>query len=302
VKTTAIDPCNRSGRLSVSRLVVVNGAGEARERIELDGVVRLVVSSPFGPLAGAAVSIGPDVDEPPVAPQPRLPGRPVPPAMSSGRCSGTTDAEGRVSFTHVPPGLIRIDIRSGNSTYQRHATARGFGPELAFDIPAGFLQVQVTDGSTGRPVVNASITWNGRGYRAQTSSNGTGAALLEGVGDGEGTIEVVARGFATDRTKVSTESAIHEVSLVPDPPTQRRVRVVGPTGAPVPNAIVELLPPTAYEIAPITVTDGAGGVLFTGAPAGPLSAIVSKDGFKPATVNIPANADAPVVVALTPAR
>jgi hypothetical protein len=70
----------------------------------------------------------------------------------------------------------------------------------------------------------------------------------------------------------------------------------------VPNAIVELLPPTEYEIATITVTDGAGGVLFTGAPAGPLSAIVSKDGFKPATVNIPANADAPVVVALTPAR
>jgi hypothetical protein len=105
-----------------------------------------------------------------------------------------------------------------------------------------------------------------------------------------------------DRTKVSTELAIHEVSLQPDPPAQRRVRVVGPTGTPVADAIVELLPPTEYDVATITMTDATGGVVFASAPAGPLIALVHADGFKPATVSIPGNTDAPVVVALTPAR
>jgi hypothetical protein len=289
--------------LSVSRLVSVNGTGEVGERIELDGMVRLYVTSPFGPLAGVTVSVTPDSGNQPVAPQVRVPGRPIPPGMTSARCGGTTDADGRVSFTNVPPGPIRIEVRSGNSTHQRLANVRSFGPELAIAVPTGFIQLQVTNELTGAPVVGASVTWSGDGYRVQSITNGSGAALLEGVGDGKGSFQATAAGFAADSAKFNmTPAGTYELTLSPDPPRGRRVRVVGPAGEPVAGAIVELLPPTVLDVGVIAVADAKGAVVFPGAPAGALSAMVSADGFTPATVSIPGNTDAPVVVALTPAR
>ena len=300
VNATAVDPCNGGPRLPASRLVSVNGTGEVHQRIELDGMVRLVVTSPYGPLAGVTASVTPDSGEQPAASPSRGPARPI---MMPPRCVGTTDADGRVSFTHVPPGPIRIEVRSGNSTHQRRANVRSFGPELPIAIPNGFLQAQVTNESTGRPVGGAAITWSGDGYRVRSDSNGTGAALLEGVGDGAGSIEVSANGFAADGAKVTlTQSGTYEVTLRPNPPPGRRVRVVGPAGEPVAAAIVELLPPAVLDVGVIAVTDAKGAAVFPNAPPGALSAIASADGFAPVSFSLPGGTDAPVVVTLAKLR
>lgn len=303
VNTTAKDRCNGGARLSASQLVFVSGTGDVRQQLELDGVVRLLVSSPYGPLAGAEVAISPEQVAPPIAGFPRIPGRPSPPVMMAARCNDTTDAEGRVSFTNVPPGPIGIGVRSGNSTYQRNATVGRSDPELPFAIPDGFLQLQVTNELTGAPVANASVTWNGNGYRVSSTTNGLGAALLEGVGDGSGLIQVAARGFAADsaRTTISPLGT-HETTLRPDPSTVRRVRVVGPAGEPVAGAIVELLPPTVFDVGVFAVTDATGAVVFPDAPAGALSATASADGFAPVSFSLSGDTDAPVVVTLTVAR
>ena len=301
VRTTAIDPCHRLRFMSASRLVAVNGTGEVHQRIELDGMVRLVVTSPFGPLAGASVSVTPDGGDQPVATQRFVPGRPFP-VMTSG-CAGMTDEDGRVSFTHVPPGPIRIEVRSGNSTHQRRANARSRGPELAIAIPAGFVQLHVTNELTGGPVVNASVTWNGNGARVQSTTNGTGAVLLEGIGDGEGLFEATANGFAADSATVTVSpTGTHHMTLRPNPPPGRRVRVVGPAAEPVPGAIVELLPPTVLDIGVIAATDAKGEVVFPDAPPVGLSATASAEGFAKARFSVAANVYAPVVVTLAPLR
>ena len=298
VSARLVERCN-GYYLSASRLVTVNGSGQARQPLILGGTVRLLFTSPFGPLQGVPVSITPDSGARPAG-RP-VPGRPPMPMLMTG-CRGSTDGDGKVTFTNVPPGPVRIEVRTGNSTHQRRANVRSDAPELPIAIPDGLLQLHAANELTGQPLIGATVTVDGGGRRVQTTTTGTGDALLEGVGDEPGSIAIEARGFVTDSARiVVTPVGTYEATMRPDPPFERRVHVVGPDGKPVPRAIVELLPPTVLDILLITST-GADGVVRFGAPAGTLSAIARADGFAPTSFSLPAANDAPVVVTLTPSR
>jgi len=303
VRTVATERCN-GVLLSTARLVSVNGNGLVGLRLVIGGSASLRVTSPLGSLAGIPVSIAPDSGEPlAAAPFAVLPGRPPAPLMRPPSCGGSTDADGRVTFANVPPGAARIDVRLRTSTHLRRANVRGDGPEIAIAIPDGYLPLHVTSETTGRPIANAMVTWNGGGYRVQAATTGNGDVLLEGVGDGVGSISVAASGFVTGEATVTEATATtHEVALRPSPRPRRQVRVVSETGEPVANAIVELLPATVLDVGVIAVSDAKGAVVFSQAPQGTFRAIVSADGFAPAAISLAGDTDTPVVVTLARER
>jgi len=296
VGTPMIERCNGQAALSTGQLVIVNGTGNAGVRIAVGGRAALRVRSPIGLLAGRAVSVAPETGETRTI---TMAGRP-PIILGPPSCSGSTDGDGRATFTHVPQGAARVSVRLYNATFERRVEVPGNGSEITIEVPDGALQLRVINASTGRGVSNASVTWSGGGYRVLATATGNGDALLEGVGDSPGSISVTASGFVEAKASVPALAAPFDVSLMPAPSQNRQVRVVADTGEPVTHAIVLLVPATVFDVGVYAAPDTNGVVHFTSVRPGVARVVAQADDFVGAALNLPADSDA--LATLTLAR
>jgi hypothetical protein len=192
-------------------------------------------------------------------------------------------------------------VRLPNSTFVRLLGVPDDGREVVVHIPEGFLPVRVTNAVTKMAVASANITWTGGGARVEARTLGDGHALLEGVGESRGILEVSATGYQVAATKLPVPPAmLHEVALRPEPLTLVQTRVVIASGEPVPNAVVELSPENPLEVVHVAVTDAKGVASFPAAPAGGLRLAVTADGFVPGVMRIAKDRRGDVVVRLSP--
>jgi hypothetical protein len=256
------------------------------------------VLSPFGPVGGVLVAVTPGRGEHIDARVRFLPGVRM---MLSSSCGGSTNADGLATFNHIPGGPSTVEVRRSNSTYVSHVEFRGDGRETRIAIPDGLLSLRVTNAVDGRPIANARVTWSGAGYRVMATATGNGEVLLEGVGEGAGSVSVYAPGFVEATANVAPASAPIEMAVTPLPRSVRQVRVVTKGGEPIEHAIVELLPPTVLDIGSIGVTDAKGVIVFTNVPPRETSVRASAEGYLPAVITLPADSDKSVGVALVAA-
>ncbi|HUF50723.1 MAG TPA: carboxypeptidase-like regulatory domain-containing protein, partial [Longimicrobiales bacterium] len=306
LRTSTAGPCDYRP-LSIARIVSVPGSGTLHTRLVAGGTATLRLGSPVGPLSGTSVSASPDPDLSPPPPLPRNPlefgpfvRRPLGPFRSRSSCGGTTDADGRVTFLNFPPGPARIDVRLPNSTYVRLVGVPDDPREIAVHIPEGFLPVRVMNALENEPVAGAAITWTGGGARVEARSSANGHALLEGIGDTAGTLEVTASGYERTGAKLSAAPAsLHEVALRPALATGLQPRVITSSGEPVGNAVVEVSSESPTAVGHVAVTDAKGFARFLDPPAGALRLSASADGFVTAVARVSEDSRREIVLTLS---
>ena len=225
-------PCRRADDRALQRTGAaldrtagtVNGTGNAGVRMAVGGRAALRVTLQGAPLAGRAVFVAPDGAC--ATGQLRtitMPGRP-PIVLAPPSCPGSTDGDGRATFTHVPQGAARVSVRLHNSTFERQVKLPADARDITIEVPNGLIQLRVTNATTGRGVPQASVTWSGGGYRVMATATGSGDVLLEGVGDSPGLISATASGFLESKVEASASPATFEMALTPEPSRERTVR------------------------------------------------------------------------------
>ena len=126
-------------------------------------------------------------------------------------------------------------------------------------------------------------------------------ALLESVGTSPGILTVTAPQFQTTEERLPEPPGIqHDVALVPLPDTRLAVRVVTASGAPLPNAVVEVASASPLWAPQLAVTDAKGAVTFSDAPAGTLRVTAIANGHVASTMRIAQDNRAGVVLTLSP--
>jgi hypothetical protein len=294
VWTTAVDRCGNQTLLPAARVVALSGSGTVETRLVVGGRATFHVTLPLGPAKGMVISASPNVLPlqlpPPFAPRSASPG-----------CPGTTDADGHVTLTNFPPGPAHVDVHMGNSTYTREVEVSSDGQERAIVIPEGFLPVRIVNAFTNQPVVGASITWTGSGARVEAMATATGEALLEGVGTAGGTLAVSARGYQDAEEQLAEPpGSLHDIALMPvAAATNLRPRVITTSGAPLPNAVVELISANPSAVPHVAVTDAKGVVAFIDVPSGSFQLIASADGFVTSTMRVGEDRTAEMVLTLS---
>jgi hypothetical protein len=193
-------------------------------------------------------------------------------------------------------------VHFANSLYVRRVDVPIGGSEVAVSVPDGFLPVRVINAVKHEPVPRAFVTWTiAGGGRAEATTTITGDALLEGVGTRPGILTVTARGFEPAEERLPEPPGIlHDVALVPLRPTSVSLRVVTASGAPLPNAVVEVAPGNPLERPQLAVTDAKGVVAFPDAPAGTLRVTAIANGYVALTTRIPADNRTGAVLTLSP--
>jgi hypothetical protein len=295
VSTTAVERCGNQTLLPAARVVALSGSGTVETRLVVGGRATFHITVPLGPARGMVMSASPNV-----VPS-QLP-TPFAPRSASSGCGGTTDADGHVTLTNFPPGSAHVDVRMGNSTYTRQVEVPSDGQEIAVNIPDGFLPVRVVNALTSQPVVGASITWTGSGARVEATAAATGEALLEGVGTAGGALAVSARGYQPAEEQLAEPPGfLHDIALIPAAAaTNLRPRVITTTGAPLPNAVVELISANPAAVPHVEVTDAKGVVAFSDVPAGSFQLSASADGLVTSTMRVGEDRTAEMVVTLSP--
>ena len=276
VRSTAIDRCG-SVWLPTFRDVPVPASGTTAVRLAVGGRATFSVTSPLGPVRSTRVSAEPDVPRPPSASAARI---------ATGGCPGVTDADGRVTLENFPPGPAHVDVRFGNSTYERRVVVPIDGREVAVTIPDGFLPVRVVNAVTGQPLSGATVTWTGSGGRAETTTTATGEALIEAVGTAAGTLAASARGFQQAEEALAEPPGVpHTLTLTPlPPPANVRVRVTTASGQPLADAVVALFPTDPSAVPRVMATDAKGVATFADVPAASGQVIATAGGFAAATL------------------
>jgi hypothetical protein len=258
---------------------------------------------PGGPVKGMVVSATPDN---PASASPMLRGRGAPSlialSLTTTRCRGTTDADGRVTLTSFPPGASDIAVHFANSLYVRRVEVPIGGGEVAVSVPDGFMPVRVINAVKHQPVPRAFVTWTIEGGgRSEATTTFIGDALLEGVGTRPGILTVTAPGFQPAEERLPEPPGIlHDVALVPLPDTSLRVSVVTASGEALPNAVVEVAPQNSLWPPQLAVTDAKGFVTFPDAPASALRVMAIANGYVASTMRIARDNRAGTVMALTP--
>ena len=296
VWTTTVERCADQTYLTAARDVALSSNGTVETRLVVGGRAAFRVTSPLGPLRGISVSASPNVlpSPPPFAPRS--------PARSTSGCSGTTDADGRVTLTNFPPGRAHVDVHMGNSTYVRQVEVLSGGAEMAIVIPDGFLPVRIVNARTNEPVARASITWTGNGARVEATAAVTGEALLEGVGAAGGTLAVSAQGYEPAQEQLAEPPGIpHDIALMPVvvADTHLRLRVTTTSGEPLPNAVVELISANPAAVPHVAMTDAKGVVVFSDVPSGSFQLIATADGFVTSKMRIGDDRTAEIVLTLS---
>ena len=303
VRTAALERCGTQP-LSVARTVTASGSGTVHLRIFVAGKATFRISSPQGPRKGAVLTAGPD--NPPQASPVLVFGRGVPSpiaaSLTTTRCRGTTDADGRVTLTSFPPGPSDIAVHFGSSLYVRRVNVPIGGGEIAVSMPDGVMPVRIINTATHDPVPRALVTWTiDGGGRAEATATIIGEALLEGVGTRPGILTVTAPGFQPSEERLSEPPGIlHEVALVPLPDASLTVRVVTAAGDALPKAVVEVVPANPLMAPQVAVTDAKGVVTFPDVPAGSLRVTAIAGGYVSATMRMSRENRAGAVLTLSP--
>jgi hypothetical protein len=286
LRTATVERCGNQP-LWIAPLVAISGSGSIERRLVVDGTARLRLTSPHGGLPSVVVAMAPEGGS-----------RPVPPGLlalrdaamlfrSEPSCHRTTDGEGRAVFSHFPPGPASVRVSLPNSTYIRRVMVPEDEREIVLQVPEGLLSVRVTSAMTNRPLPRAVISLTAGGARIDTLTTATGDALLEGVTGAAGTLAISADGHEPAEVPIAEIPATAvEVALERTPLSSLDARVVTTAGEPIPDAVVELVPPSAGEIGHIAVTDQSGLVTFAKASRSPLLT-VSASGFATRTFRIP---------------
>jgi carboxypeptidase family protein len=289
VRTGAAQRCLTQD-LSLARTVRVSGTDIVTARIVVAGTATFRLTSPVGRVKGVVVSARPDNPEPP-SPM-RLFGRVMPSlvalSLSTTRCRGTTDADGRVTLTSFPPGPSDIAVHFANSLYVRRVNVPIGGAEVVVPVPDGFLPVRVVNAVNHEPVQRAFVTWTVEGGgRSEATATIIGEALLEGVGTRAGLLSVTAPGFQPAEERLPEPPGIlHDVTLVPLPDANLRVRVVTASGDALPNAVVEVAAASPLWAPQVAVTDAKGVVTFPDVPAGTLRVTAIANGYVASTIRV----------------
>ena len=273
--------------LWIAPLVAISGRGSVERRLVVDGTARLRLTSPHGGLPSVAVAMAPEGGS-----------RPVPPGLlalrdapvlfrSEPSCERTTDGEGRAVFSNFPPGPASVRVSLPNSTYVRRVMVPEGQGEIVLQVPEGLLSARVTSAMTNRPLARAVISLTAGGARIDALTTATGDALLEGVTAAGGTLAISADGHEPAEVQLAEmPAAAVEVALERIPLSSLDARVVTATEVPIPDAVVELVAPSAGEIGHIAVTDHTGLVTFPKAARSPLLT-VSASGYATRTFRIP---------------
>jgi hypothetical protein len=268
--------------------------GTVETPLVVGGRATFRITSPLGPAIGVLISAAPDVPPPPL-PFPFLY------RATSFGCRGATDADGRVTLTNFPPGPAHVDVHMVNSTYVRRIAVPSDGREIAVVIPEGLLSVHVVNALKSQPVAGATITWTGSGARVEATATASGDALLEGVGTAGGTLAVSAPGYQPAEEPLTEPPALpHVIALQPLPPVLNvRPRVITTSGAPLPNAVVELISANPAAVPRVAMTDAKGVATFFDVPSGSLQLIASADGFVTSTTRVKEDLAGDVVFTLS---
>jgi hypothetical protein len=276
ISSGATDRCGNFW-LSTSRVVAVSGNGTVETALVVGGQATFRITSPLGPAMAIPISAAPNVPLPP---------SPFPSRSSAFGCRGATDGDGRVTLKNFPPGPAHIDVRMTNSTYVRQIAVPSDGRELAVVIPEGLLSVHVVDALKNQTVAGATITWTGSGARVEATATAAGDALLEGVGTVGGTLAVSAKGYQLVEEQLTEPPGVpHTVALSPLPPARSlRPRIITMSGAPLPNAVVELTSVDPAAVPRVATTNARGVVTFSDVPTGSLQLIASADGYVTSTL------------------
>jgi len=273
VWTPAVERCGSNQIvLTASRDLSLSGTGTVETRLIVGGRATFHVTTPLGPARGVLITASPNTQASP---------SPFGTLGASSGCRGTTDADGRVMLMNFPPGPAHVDVHTGNSTYTRQVDVPSNGQEMAVVVPDGFLPVRVVNARTGQAVAGASIIWTGGGARIEAAATTTGEALLEGVGTSAGTLVVSARGYQTaEESLPEPPGFLHEFALTPvAADSNLRPHVITTSGAPVPNAVVELISANPAAVPHVAVTDAKGFASFFDVPPGSLQLFASADGY-----------------------
>jgi hypothetical protein len=304
VWTRSIERCNNA-ELTIARIVSASTSGTAAARLVIGGRATIRVTTPLGALYSRAVRMSPDA--PGASPwQTRFMNsslggrRPMTIPSFTPSCGGTTDGEGRVTLTPFPPGPAQVRVQLFNSTYVVRVNVPENPREIAITVPDGLLPVHVTNRSNGEPVRGAQLVWSTGGVRVEASTTPNGDALLEGVGTAGGTLTITDRDYQTlEGAFDETPGTLQEVALLPLSPARVPVRVIDSDGAPVADAIVELLA-GAGDTPEFVATDAKGVAAFTEVAAGTLRFTAHAKGFASATVQVPEEGRASIVITLKP--
>jgi hypothetical protein len=214
-------------------------------------------------------------------------------------CGAGTDAQGRVTLTHFPPGPARVDVRLVNSSYVRRVDVPLDGREIAIVVPEGFLPVRAVSAANHDPIARAAISWTSEGARIEATASVVGEALLEGVGLEGGTLAVAAAGYkAVEETLTEPPAVLHDVALERMSARNIEVRVVAAAGQPLPDAVVSLTSLDPMEVPCVEVTDAKGSATFRDAPPGSLRLTASADGFATMALQIRDNRPTGIMVTL----
>jgi protocatechuate 3,4-dioxygenase beta subunit len=289
--------------LPIARFVSVSGSGALKTQMVIGGTAIVRVRSPLGALPGVRLSLSPDVAA--AAPPPWLRASPdlspafrIPSPMMATPCTGTTDAEGLVRLESFPPGPARLDVSLANSRYSRVVNVPDPPREIGVALPDGLVSVRVTSAVKNTPLSGATIVWMGAGSRVEAQTTAAGDALLEAIAMAAGTLTVQAQGHEQVEMKLDEPLAqLHEVALRPTAPTWLAVRVVTASGAPVPDAVVELASESAIEPRQVAATVKSS-VRFPHVPSGEFVVTAGAERFVTAAQRVPRERGEELVIRL----
>ncbi len=172
-------------------------------------------------------------------------GRPVAGAEVAFAAAGTarTDARGAFEMGSVPPGLVRIEVRTEGRPRLRWEDRIGEPPPaLELHAPAGrSVSGRMLDPG-GEPVVGARVQWLGtEGDRAEARADGEGRFRLDGIAaDHNGLLRATAHGFAEGEVHVPI--GIEEIDIPLADGARLEGRVVKRDGSPGAGVLVLLVP------------------------------------------------------------
>jgi hypothetical protein len=201
-------------------------------------------------------------------------------APPRGSAAARTDSSGRVTLTDVQPGPKRLLVELGQGAWSCPLEAPDDDGRVSVLIPPASAVVRVVDESDRSPVPSARATWTGaQGVRADGFSR-EGSALLDGIPDGPGRLEITAPGYEGHTLDLADGREIPpEVGLRGSGDTSLTCRVVDETGIPIADAVVDLVRTYPRLARKIALTDQAGEATITGLEPGPIRLVVRRRGY-----------------------